>query len=123
MLIRRREDENLPPPPVEAAEEEHAQEYSLRTPTGIDGLDRIIDGGLLRGKTYLVAGETGTGTTIFSLRFILKGLEIGEPCIYVPFDETVEGTVEGALTLGWDLETPMRRNMLRILDARPFFAE
>jgi circadian clock protein KaiC len=123
MLVRRREDENPPPPPVEEAEEEHAQEYSLRTPTGIAGLDKIIDGGLLRGKTYLVAGETGTGKTIFSLRFILKGLEIGEPCVYVPFDETVEGTVEGALTLGWDLETPMRRNMLRILDARPFFAE
>ncbi len=123
MLIRRREEENPPPPPVEEAEEEHAQEYSLRTPTGIAGLDKIIDGGLLRGKTYLVAGETGTGKTIFSLRFILKGIEIGEPCVYVPFDETVESTVEGALTLGWDLETPMRRNMLRILDARPFFAE
>ncbi|MEM1554902.1 MAG: ATPase domain-containing protein, partial [Thermoproteota archaeon] len=38
---------------------EQTQTYSLRTPTGITGLDRIIDGGLIRGKTYLVAGETG----------------------------------------------------------------
>ncbi|MGQ9478813.1 MAG: ATPase domain-containing protein [Thermoproteota archaeon] len=102
---------------------ESEQAYSLRTPTGIIGLDRIIDGGLLKGRTYLVAGETGTGKTIFSLRFILKGIEIGEPCVYVPFDETIEGTLEGALTLGWDLETPIKRNMLRIPDVRPFFAE
>lgn len=110
--------------PLESEEEaEVEQAYWIRTPTGVTGLDKIIDGGLIRGRTYLVAGETGTGKTIFSLKFILKGLEMGEPCVYVPFDETIEGTVEGALTLGWDLETPMRRNMLRILDARPFFAE
>ncbi|MEM2286398.1 MAG: ATPase domain-containing protein, partial [Thermoproteota archaeon] len=60
----------------EEPELEQTQTYSLRTPTGITGLDRIIDGGLIRGKTYLVAGETGTGKTIFSLRFILKGIEI-----------------------------------------------
>ncbi|MEM2487625.1 MAG: ATPase domain-containing protein, partial [Thermoproteota archaeon] len=93
MFIRRIEGEKPSPPPAE----EHAPEYSLRTPTGIVGLDKIIDGGLIRGKTYLVAGETGTGKTIFSLRFMLKGIEIGEPCVYVPFDETIEGTVEGAL--------------------------
>ena len=87
------------------------------------GLDQLISGGLLRGKTYLIAGETGTGKTIFSLKFLLKGISDGEPGLYLPFDETIQGTIEGALTLGWDLEEPMRKNMLRILDVRPFFAE
>jgi len=95
----------------------------MRVPTGVTGLDQLISGGLLRGKTYLVAGETGTGKTIFSLKFLLKGISEGEPGLYLPFDETIQGTIEGALTLGWDLEEPMRKNMLRILDVRPFFAE
>jgi circadian clock protein KaiC len=86
-------------------------------------LDPLISGGLLRNKTFLVAGETGTGKTVFSLKFLLKGISEGEPGLYLPFDETIQGTIEGALTLGWDLEDPIRKNMLRILDVRPFFAE
>ena len=39
----------------------------FRVPTGINGLDELIDGGFEKGKTYLVTGETGTGKTIFSL--------------------------------------------------------
>jgi len=103
----------LPPPPPP----------TLRAPTGVEGLDQLISGGLLRGRTYLIAGETGTGKTIFSLRFLLKGVEEGEPGIYLPFDETIDSTIEGALTLGWDLETPMKQRKLRILDIKPFFAE
>jgi len=96
---------------------------SLRIPTGIVNFDRLISGGFMRGKTYLVAGETGTGKTLFSLKYLLTGIENGEAGVYIPFDETIEGTIEGALTLGWDLMEPIRSNMLEILDVRPFFAE
>ncbi|MEM1810213.1 MAG: ATPase domain-containing protein, partial [Thermofilaceae archaeon] len=34
--------------------------------TGIEGLDDVIGGGFIKGRTYLVAGETGTGKTLFS---------------------------------------------------------
>ena len=96
---------------------------SLRIPTGVLNYDRLISGGLMRGKTYLVAGETGTGKTLFSLKYLLTGVENGEPGVYIPFDETIEGTIEGALTLGWDLMEPIRAGLLEILDVRPFFAE
>jgi len=96
---------------------------SLRIPTGVVNFDKLISGGLMRGKTYLVAGETGTGKTVFSIKYLLTGIENGEPGVYIPFDETIEGTIEGALTLGWDLMEPIRSNMLEILDVRPFFAE
>jgi circadian clock protein KaiC len=96
---------------------------SLRIPTGVVNYDRLISGGFMRGKTYLVAGETGTGKTLFSLKYLLTGVENGEPGVYIPFDETIEGTIEGALTLGWDLMEPIRAGLLEILDVRPFFAE
>lgn len=96
---------------------------SLRIPTGVVNFDRLISGGFMRGKTYLVAGETGTGKTLFSLKYLLTGVQNGEPGVYIPFDETIEGTIEGALTLGWDLMEPIRAGLLEILDVRPFFAE
>ena len=34
-----------------------------RISTGIDGLDELLGGGFIRGRTYLVAGEAGTGKT------------------------------------------------------------
>jgi circadian clock protein KaiC len=37
-----------------------------RVPTGIAGLDAILHGGLFRSGIYLIAGEPGTGKTIFS---------------------------------------------------------
>jgi len=107
----------------QAAGRVEIQQESLRIPTGVVNFDALINGGFMRGKTYLVAGETGTGKTLFSLKFLLTGLENGEPGIYIPFDETIDGTIEGALTMGWDLLDPIKKGMLEILDVRPFFAE
>ncbi len=99
------------------------QHEALRIPTGVVNFDRLVNGGFMRGKTYLVAGETGTGKTLFSLKFLLTGFENQEPGIYIPFDETIDGTIEGALTMGWDLLDPIKKGMLDIVDVRPFFAE
>jgi len=74
-----------------------------RVSTGIPKLDQMLGGGLLKGRTYLVTGETGVGKTILSLQFLLEGLKNGEQCIYVSLDERIEGVLRGALSLGWDL--------------------
>lgn len=73
-----------------------------RVSTGIPKLDQMLGGGLLKGRTYLVTGETGVGKTILSLQFLLDGLKKGERCIYVSLDERIEGVLRGALSLGWD---------------------
>jgi len=73
-----------------------------RVSTGIPKLDQMLGGGLLKGRTYLVTGETGVGKTILSLQFILEGLKNNEQCIYVSLDERIEGVLRGALSLGWN---------------------
>ncbi len=73
-----------------------------RVSTGISKLDQMLGGGLLRGRTYLISGETGAGKTILSLQFILDGLRNDEQCIYVSLDERIEGVLRGALSLGWN---------------------
>jgi len=38
----------------------------VRVPTGVNGLDPLIEGGFLRGDLILLAGGIGCGKTIFS---------------------------------------------------------
>ena len=93
-----------------------------RISTGIPQLDLLIGGGLPKGKSYLVAGESGTGKTIFATAFILKGLMEGEKAVYVSVDDKPSDIVEQAASLGWDLMKYLSEKQLLMLDAAPFFS-
>ncbi|MEA3056377.1 MAG: circadian clock protein KaiC [Actinomycetota bacterium] len=73
-------------------------------PTGIAGLDTITSGGLPRGRTTLVAGSAGCGKTLLSVEFLVRGIEMGEPGVFIAFEETAEELSTNVATLGWDLE-------------------
>ena len=59
-----------------------------RSPTGIEGLDQVLGGGLPRGHLYLVEGTPGAGKTTLGLQFLIDGRERGESCLYVTLSET-----------------------------------
>jgi circadian clock protein KaiC len=59
-----------------------------RISTGIANLDALIEGGIPRGFTVLVAGNPGTGKTILTTHFLYEGLLIGEAAVYVSFSES-----------------------------------
>jgi len=62
-----------------------------RVPTGINGLDALIEGGFPRGSLILLAGNPGTGKTIFGMQFLCLGAkDYGENGIYVSFAESKE---------------------------------
>lgn len=73
-----------------------------RVSTGIPKLDKMLGGGFIQGRTYLIAGETGSGKTILALQFLRDGLLRNEPCVYVSLDERVSNVLVGAETLGWN---------------------
>ncbi len=104
-----------------------SESYSISSEivsTGIEGLDDILGGGLLRGRTYLVTGETGTGKTLFSLTFLVGGaLLYNEPGIYISVDEDYSQLVRGAKLFGWDLEELRREGLLEILVPDPDLIE
>ncbi len=75
-----------------------------RIPTGIEGLDDVLGGGVTANRLYLVEGTPGTGKTTFSLQFLLEGARRGEPGLYVTLSET-EGELRAvARTHGWSLD-------------------
>lgn len=93
-----------------------------RVPTGIVGLDSLIEGGLPKGRSILVTGEPGTGKTILALQFLVEGLNRGEKGIYVTADESPADVLQQAASLGWDLERRVEARELAILDAGTYLS-
>jgi len=99
------------------------EEFSLginlneRVPTGIAGLDSLIEGGFLKGDVILVAGRTGSGKTILSTQFIYNGaLQYGEKGVYATFEEDAKTLKRNMRKLGFDLEKPELEGMIKIID-------
>jgi circadian clock protein KaiC len=62
----------------------------VHVPTGVQGLDDVLGGGLAPNRLYLVEGAPGSGKTTLTLRFLLEGRDRGEPGLYVSLSETAE---------------------------------
>jgi len=88
-----------------------------RVSSGIDGLDSLIDGGFPKGSLILLAGNPGTGKTVFGMQFLCKGAkEYGENGIYVSFAESEDTLVNNMSKLfGYDLKT-MQNGKVKVLD-------
>jgi len=84
-----------------------------RVSTGIPGLDRMLGGGLVAGRPYLVTGGTGSGKSLLALMFLLDGLRRGEEVLLVAVDEPPHEIMENVRSFGWDLSP------VKTLEANP----
>jgi KaiC/GvpD/RAD55 family RecA-like ATPase len=91
-----------------------------KIPTGIEGLDKMLNGGLPSGRCILVCGGPGAGKTILSTEFLRYGaVRCDEPGLYVSLDEDVSQLKEDMAGFGWDLEKLVKKGKLAIVDASP----
>lgn len=75
-----------------------------KSPTGIQGLDEITNGGLPRGRPTLICGGAGSGKTLLAASFLLNGVvRYGEPGVLMTFEETSEELASDLASLGYDL--------------------
>jgi circadian clock protein KaiC len=66
----------------------HVVESESRVPTGIKGLDEMIEGGFPRGSLIILAGSPGSGKTIASAQYLYNGAsDFGETGAYISFAE------------------------------------
>ncbi len=91
-----------------------------RIKTGITGLDKLIDGGFVKGSSVLVTGAAGTGKTIFCCQFLWEGLKNGENCMYITFEELPEEIKGDAAVFGWDFDKYEKNGKLIISYRDPF---
>jgi circadian clock protein KaiC len=74
-----------------------------RAPTGIAGLDTILNGGLPRDRLYLVEGDPGVGKTTVALQFLLSGAAAGERGLYITLSESKAEVEQIADSHGWSM--------------------
>lgn len=87
-------------------------------PTGVEGLDELLGGGLPRGRVILVLGGPGTGKTILASQFLYRGMtQYGENAIFVSLDEFKDHYYAEMLDFGWDFKKLEEENKFYFMDA------
>jgi len=73
------------------------------TKTGVEGLDDILNGGVVRNSTTLISGNPGAGKSILGLQYIYKGVELfDEKGIFLTFEENGDDLRQAAESIGFD---------------------
>ena len=88
-----------------------------RVKTGIPGMDEILNGGIPERNVVLLSGGPGTGKSIFSQQFLYKGLEMGEPGVYVTLEEHPLQVKKNMENFGWKIEDYEKEGKFAIVDA------
>lgn len=86
-----------------------------RVPTGVNGFDNLVEGGLLRNSNVLVTGMPGTGKTIFGLNYLYKGAQMGENGLYISIDSSSEQLKMQGMRFNWDLGSAEKAGKLFFL--------
>lgn len=93
---------------------------SERVSTGVEELDRMLDGGgYYRGSSVLISGTPGSGKTTLGARFLEAGCGRGERGLMFAFEESPAQIVRNMASVGIDLEQWLESGVLRIVAARP----
>ena len=71
--------------------------------SGIRGLDDLMPRGMRRGDATLVMGPSGVGKTTLGMGWLAQGLEEGERCLFVTFQDTADHLIGMGAAFGWDL--------------------
>jgi len=92
-----------------------------RIVSGINGLDKLVGGGIPKGHSILVCGTPGTGKTIFGLQFLYKGAKnFNENGLYISIEENPQKLKNYAKEFGWkDIDKMEKERKLEFLRIEP----
>ena len=92
----------------------------MRSPSGIPGLDGLIEGGLEEGTVTLLSGKTGTCKSIFSGQFLYNGImQKKETGLYITTEDNVTGIRKQFKRFGWDFEALEKKGWLNLMEFPP----
>ena len=101
---------------AKARQKQKSPALAERARTGIDGLDKMLHGGLIRGRNTLLSGPCGSGKTTLAVQFVYNGIiKDGEPGLYVTLEENKHKIMDDMLKLGLDLRTAEKSGKFHII--------
>jgi len=96
----------------------HSATHSIdRVPTGVHGLDELLEGGFLQGRIVALSGSAGSGKTTFGFQFLGQGIQEGEPGVYVTLEEESADLMHDMARYGWDLNQWIGEKKLILLQS------
>jgi circadian clock protein KaiC len=90
-----------------------------RLPSGIAGLDEMVETGFLRGTGTVVLGRSGAGKTVLGLHFLQEGVNTGEPGLLINFQENPVQLARIVRGFGWNPEQLFSAEKLDVLYTSP----
>jgi len=86
-----------------------------RLPTGILGLDQMLEGGLLPGRAVLISGVSGTGKTTLVLQTMQHAAQSGQRVLYYSFEESVPDLLMTANRFGWEAQHAIDTSQIQVV--------
>lgn len=90
-----------------------------RIDAGVPEFNELSRGGLFERSATLIAGNTGTGKTLFGLHFIVHGARNGEPGVISSFEDDPAELRRYASSIGMELEELEQKGLIRIMYTPP----
>lgn len=75
-----------------------------RLSTGIEGLNRVLNGGYISERNYMVRGPAGSGKTILGFHFLQAGVDAGQTALYINLEEDLDDLEANAAALGFETD-------------------
>lgn len=87
-----------------------------RVASGIQGFDKLIQGGFPEGFVVLIAGTPGTGKTLFGLEYLYNGAEkFKEKSMLITFEQSLDDVRHQANCIGLDLVSLEKKGMVTLM--------
>src|SRR3954466_15731143 len=86
---------------------------------GLPGFDAGTMGGLPRRRATVLAGQAGSGKTVFAAHFLAEGIARRQPGVFVTLEEPAADLRANMSTLGWDVAAWEESGDFEIVDASP----
>ena len=83
--------------------------------TGIYELNKMLFGGLNKGSSTLVCGDSGSGKTIFGLQFLSAGCARKEKCVLVLISSNEGKTINNASKLNLNTKNYIEKGLLKVI--------
>lgn len=87
-----------------------------RVPSGIPGLDALIQGGIPTNSTIALRAEPANPTEYFQQQFIAEGLRHGFPAIYCCLTRPAASVIRGFRHQGFDVLEQIANDQLIVID-------
>ena len=88
--------------------------------TGVPGFDELLDKGIPKKATILIAGGAGSGKTIFCLQTVAHHAKLGKKCLYMSFEESEEKLISHMKGFSMDPQGLTDKGVLKIQRFNPF---